>query len=515
MDKIRLKLLIIQEFHEIQGRVQAGQPLINVINGIARLRGIPMIQQNDVDEILEFYNKFSHDVEEYGYALVAEHCENEIKGPIFYEAERREEEQRQKQFRIDAINHITTMISNERDELFSRRIGKDTFYKSKFIKHYSQYLTESDKDHIYEFYTQKYDERTKPTRFADTPTPRSRGPSDRKPRKPNPHKLPPDLPTVPTTPDITGLTLKFPYKSRLKRKDFANLETNFNPRKLVLPSIPDKKTTPLKKKFMRPSFAIQPYSWEMDHLQTGREGAVYYLFFVNINTRYLYAFPTPRKTGAETIRLTQIFIKTEDERFGHPVKHIRCDGDRGFNILPQTFPNIKFYMQSSPFTNHNKIVDGVMRTLRNALGPGTGYLWDTTHDDIIQQLIFYYNNTHHRMINMKPIEMHTDIDKEWKYIREKTEELNEIKKKQISSGLHSYKRGDRLMVYLDYGKTSMTFDKRRRKFDHLATFVKYQNGNAIVKLDKPINGKTIYEIPLYYTSSLPKYYPNNYGLGFG
>ena len=138
--------------------------------------------------------------------------------------------------------------------------------------------------------------------------------------------------------------------------------------------------------------------------------------------------------------------------------------------------NITTYFQSSPFTFHNKIVDAAIRTLRNALGVHSEEYWDGKHDNIIQQLTHYYNNTYHNAIKMTPYEMHNDIDKEWEYIREKTEELNDIKKIQRKKGYHGYRQGDRLMVHLNYSKTNERFAKRRKQFDRLATFVQYQNG---------------------------------------
>ena len=54
---------------------------------------------------------------------------------------------------------------------------------------------------------------------------------------------------------------------------------------------------------------------------------------------------------------------------------------------------VGFHASSSKFTYHNKVVDSVMRTLRNALGPERQNYWDGKHDNLIQQLCYYYNNT--------------------------------------------------------------------------------------------------------------------------
>jgi len=276
----------------------------------------------------------------------------------------------------------------------------------------------------------------------------------------------------------------------------------FNREKRIKVKVPDKRITSLKKQYMRPSFAIKPYSWEIDHLQYGRDGAVYYLFIINTNTRYLYVLPTTTKNIEDTARLIRRFIERELDRFGHPVISIKGDGDRGYAALANRFKDVHFFFQKSAFTYHNKIVDGAMRTLRDALGPNTNQLWNTHHDNTIQQLVEYYNTTYHSGIKMTPIEMHTDVDKEWRYIRRMTEKLNRAKNEQRLGGLLSLKRGDRVMVHLDHGKTAMSFDKRRRQFDETGVFIRYVNGNCLVQMDRTVF-RTPIEVPIFFVARLP------------
>jgi len=199
------------------------------------------------------------------------------------------------------------------------------------------------------------------------------------------------------------------------------------------------------------------------------------------------------KSEQETRQAIQYLIDQEQLRFNHPVNNIRGDGDKGFNSATKYFPNLNFYFSSSPYTFHNKIVDAVMRTLRDALGVNGQIYLNGNYDSIIQQLVYYYNNTWHRMINMKPIEMHTNISKEWEYIRKQTEKLNEIKTEQMKHGLMSFKEGDKVMLHLDYGKTDKSMTKRRRRFDTVGEFIRYINGNGLVKV-----GSKIVEVPIYY-----------------
>jgi predicted ester cyclase len=266
----------------------------------------------------------------------------------------------------------------------------------------------------------------------------------------------------------------------------------------------DYRIKPLKKKFSRPSFGRYPYSWEIDHLQHDKRN-ITYLFAINVNTKYLYAFGVHTKDSTETKRVIRELIKNELEEFDNPVKNIRGDGDKGFKNVAREFPNINWYFQSSKFTFHNKIIDRVMATLRNALGPESKDFWDGKHDNQIQQLVMYYNNTYHREIRMTPIEMHSDVEKEWEYIRAMTQELNDVRKKQFKHNLLSLKEGDRVICHLNFAKTSAAFEKRRRNFEHTGTFKVYKNGNCLIKFDIPIgndNPNKLVEIPIYFVKKL-------------
>jgi len=304
------------------------------------------------------------------------------------------------------------------------------------------------------------------------------------------HNLPPppspEIKAQSAEAHVDAFTIPYPFQSERKQKDFKG---KFD--LLIKPN--DPKIQPLKEKFSRPSFAPSPYSWEIDHLEYSK-GNVTYLFAININTRYLYCIRVLNKSEQETRQAIQYLIDQEQLRFNHPVNNIRGDGDSGFkSAATKYFPNLNFYFSSSPYTFHNKIVDAVMRTLRDALGVNGQIYLNGNYDSIIQQLVYYYNNTWHRMINMKPIEMHTNISKEWEYIRKQTEKLNEIKNEQMKHGLMNFKEGDKVMLHLDYGKTDKSMTKRRRRFDTVGEFIRYINGNGLVKV-----GSKIVEVPIYY-----------------
>lgn len=258
-----------------------------------------------------------------------------------------------------------------------------------------------------------------------------------------------------------------------------------------------------KVKYMRPYFSPQPYSWEIDHLLYHKSAR--YLICININTRYLYAIPVNDKTKQESCNAIIKLILYEQTRFKHPVKYIRFDGDKGFLAVKRYFESqqdenskIIFNSESSPYTNHNRMVDRAIRRLRN-LTNNDYEIFDGTrfNNRKIQQVVFYYNTfLHHGIGKLCPLDMHTDINKEWKYIREKTEELEEQKKRQIEAGMWNYKKDvTELRMYLDPDKTKNMFDKNRRKFKTYGLFQEYRHGNVVAKLR---DGRIV-EVPIYYT----------------
>jgi hypothetical protein len=293
--------------------------------------------------------------------------------------------------------------------------------------------------------------------------------------------------------------LEYPWKTKVdkfqKRVDSGKVKFDVNIDLERIRNDVDFKAKPLKKKYSRPSFAIEPYSWEIDLLIGSGKDATY-LIAINQNTRYVYAIPVSSKSKEPIRNAIDVLVSSERGVFDHPVRAIRGDGEKGFIPLNRYFPDIKFMFKSSKFTFHNKLVDSVMRTLRNGLGNNSSHLWNGRYDKTIQQLVAYYNHTYHRVIKMAPIDMHVDVDLEWKYIREKIVELNGVRKLQREAGLFGYEVGDRLMLHLDYSKTSDRFAKRRRAFDRTGTFVRYVGGNVVVRLDKC--GRVV-EVPIFYT----------------
>ena len=270
------------------------------------------------------------------------------------------------------------------------------------------------------------------------------------------------------------LTIEYPYKTQTKQDKF--LKTH--PTAKVNNTLEDAKFKTMKDKLSRPTFASYPHTWEMDHMQKGETGP-YYLFIINVNTRFLIVKFTNRKDGESTRGILNELLND-----GVIIKSLKFDGDKGFNsnLLINFYKQngINWYMSNSPFTYHNKIVDASMRTMRNLLGPfSDGKLW---HPKVMEQLVYYYNNTVHNTIKQTPKEFMEevldDIENEWKYIRKMTRELNEIEQQ-----IQRPPNGSVVMVHLEFGEKSEKFDKRRRTYEDLAVVLDNdKNGNILIML---------------------------------
>ena len=234
-----------------------------------------------------------------------------------------------------------------------------------------------------------------------------------------------------------------------------------------------------KYKYSKPSFSPYPDSWEMDTMFLKTQSS--YMFFININTRYLYCIQVKKRDIPNTYATIKDFISREKRLFGHEVRSIRSDADWAYINVMNRIKDVDHYYDSNKFTNRNRIVDRVMRTMRDLvdnLYPNEPAVWNGLNDNIIQMVVNYYNNHVHKSIGMTPLEMHTNRSAEWEYIRKKTNELNEVK--QIISA--NIQPGDIVQVAIDATKTKDGFTKRRRQFNSQGIFLGYKHGNALVKI---------------------------------
>lgn len=280
----------------------------------------------------------------------------------------------------------------------------------------------------------------------------------------------------------------------------------------------DGKIKPLKK-FFRPSFSPNPNSWIVDIGFIEGSKTYGYLFFINENTRFLFAYPVYGKSMNSVALGFRVFLR----HFGDTECHIKGDGEGSFsgirnrlngntNITMNDNPDIKYictnpmYRQNVKFflkdnsnyqhlTNSYCLVDSIIRVMRNLTGR------DFSNRNTFFETVDVYNNTVHSAFGNKltPMQVQSDPELEMAFVRINQSKLKNIKERQEVEGLRNFKQGNILMIHIPWIKTKQKFMKQRRNFSVLAEFEKYEGGNAVVSLlsEIPLLKKRLV-LPLFY-----------------
>jgi hypothetical protein len=304
--------------------------------------------------------------------------------------------------------------------------------------------------------------------------------------------------------------------------------------------IKDHRLKPLAR-FFRPDFSPYRNTYEIDYLIIEAYGpnAQKHLFVINVNTKYLHVFPLPvgeQETLEYTLSGIQQ-IKESIEKMTNEVStihYIRGDADKTFGKIVASedaivaftrnpvilghktyvrniFTNwlddnkIEMFLNSSDYVNKNRTIDRVCRTVRDIVGPDQDLLRDP---EIMAQIVKIYNNTPHAAFDNKftPYQVQMNPDIEEYYIRENMSRLDEVTTLQREAGFFNYKPGNALLIHINKAKTNEKFDKKRRAFNEVARFVRYENGNVNCERLTRAGGKIVGDkritIPIYYTKYL-------------
>jgi hypothetical protein len=325
-----------------------------------------------------------------------------------------------------------------------------------------------------------------------------------------------------------GVFIPYPFKTKLGR--YRRLDNN------VIEELTPTDTYISKTEFARPNFSKYFGSWEIDiaYYLIDPNSDARYLFCINMNSRYLFVERIESNASRGLVQclegiLFQLhrmyerqFANNDDkwlqELIEHPIRYLKGDGDVLFrsglthNFLEQY--EIQTCWESSPFTFHNKLVDAVIKTIRNAIG------YRIINDQQLQEIVNYYNNTYHKGIDCTPREMLLNPEYEEQYIRHCMSRLVQALQKQEEAGLFNYVPGNVLLLHCDVRKTPAKNEKRRKFWDRMGIFVGYVHGNVVVDLlknQRPIGKLTRISVPVYYTRKiaddidlLPKMYTNTY-----
>jgi hypothetical protein len=211
--------------------------------------------------------------------------------------------------------------------------------------------------------------------------------------------------------------------------------------------VKDLNVTVQKKKYSKPYFSSDFGWWEIDfmivpfstlpssiftHFKTNQINAdqgnsnFYYLFAININTKYLYVFPSFAKDTRTVIEsIGKMFVDKVE------IKSIRGDYDKAFvsDVLTNylTLGNIRYFFTPQMYTNRNRVVDRAIRTIRDMfynLGPNTS-LFDNS---LMQKVVHTYNNKIHKVLfnRFTPNQAQHNSMIEHTYIIEKNMELDRV-----------------------------------------------------------------------------------------
>jgi len=287
--------------------------------------------------------------------------------------------------------------------------------------------------------------------------------------------------------------LKYPFKSKYSKfRDVNKVEQR--------QKLPDMVFKHYTKGLMKPSFSFEPGAYQADLLTLSRnldnETKGYILFLVNINTRYVYTKRLAKKDKNSVISAFNSATK-KIKAAGLPITIIKSDADTSFQSM--NLDGVELMSSGSPYTNHVRIVDRLMRTFRDALGVDIN---NDIFDDynMVKKLCDYYNKTPHRSLRMygktyTPLDLQSNEDLEWSYIRLKISKLQQVRQNLKNKGLLDLVEGNILQCSLDTGKVE-TFIKKRREFDTLAMFLRYHNGNAVIRVLHPDQLEQI-DVPIY------------------
>jgi len=277
----------------------------------------------------------------------------------------------------------------------------------------------------------------------------------------------------------------------------------------VKETLPDYKMKIYKKGMMKPIFNNERGGYQLDLLSLGtdEEGSVkgFIMFLIGTNTRYVIT-KYLRGKSVEDIFPGLIKAFQRLSTMNVPINSIKSDAE---SALVSMFKNpayekdlkgIKLHWSGSPHTNHVRIVDRVMKTFRDALGPDYD---NTLFEDYgtVKQLKDYYNDTPHKSLKIDgqyftPTDFMEEPELEFIYIRQCHKKLKKVEENLRQKGLLDMKPGNIVQVAMSYGKTKKSFMKKRRTFNTLAMFMKYQNGNAVIRVLHPMEDEYT-DVPLY------------------
>jgi hypothetical protein len=321
--------------------------------------------------------------------------------------------------------------------------------------------------------------------------------------------LPREHPAQPQL-DVMGRTIPYPFRSKIAKYKQKHPDVVYEEQPVA--------TKVNKKLLQRPSFSNRHDAWQIDIVSNLITQGDMFFFCMNMNTRYLIVAKISHKSSEWVLkRLQQIMTHlanlsakmTEEMKvpIHHTIRYITGDGEKGFNsiLLKNWYEanKITAYFNPSKFTYHNKLIDVVIKTIRDAIG------YRRISVQQLSDIVSYYNNTYHTSIDCTPLEMMKHPEWEDQYIRYCLKRLSKAEQHQQQAKLLNYQAGDVLLIHLDLSKTADGMQKRRKFWNRIGTFVEYDHGNVRVALEYPVRtaNQTLTHdviVPVYFTKMVAR-----------
>jgi hypothetical protein len=300
------------------------------------------------------------------------------------------------------------------------------------------------------------------------------------------------------------------------------------------------------RKYYRPYFSPKYDSYEMDYMKVNIDDneddtpdtfSIKYLFVININTKYLLVEPV--YNNISIYETCKALYKITERLKPHTINNLRADADTGYGMSRiQTNIDVRqlkphdpvellieykqrnlhrldfetfvrslgiqnLFITKERYINRNRIVDRVIRTIRDMIGQRIDRFTD---EDYVQKIVHIYNHKPHAAYHnlYTPYEVQNNPKLEAIYISYQSQ--RNIMVLGLQNKFMNYKQGNILLVHIPANKLS----KHRRIFNAIVAFVDYVNGNALVIPLTPRNIREITPYAIYrrtitYTEAIARY----------
>lgn len=169
--------------------------------------------------------------------------------------------------------------------------------------------------------------------------------------------------------------------------------------------------------------------WEMDLIDMQKysrnnKGFKFILAVIDCFSKFAWCIPIKRKTPNEIIRGFDEIFSSSDRR---PIK-IQSDKGREFvNKHVKVYfaeKDIQFFTTRDPAIKA-AICERFIRTIKAIIYKYFTYTKTNKYDDVLQSLVFLYNNRHHSSIGIAPANVNeNNILQTWQYMQRKREKTN-------------------------------------------------------------------------------------------